>query len=950
MTDKTTCGPSRPGEDTPRGRARRAIASRRPQAPLLALAAVMVHSVLANADDAIKHFHIDGQALLPALNEFARQSDRQILFSTEIVESKRTGGVNGDLAPEAALKALLKGTGLTFRVTADHTILVERTRASDTPAAKPAPPSADDVASSTNNVFALEEVVVTGTALQTAKFTAPYDISTIKEQAVLDKAPHSLVDLMRGQPGLYVENSGGEGGDENIVIRGLPYSGFRLIDVLEDGLPLFESNYERFLNIDELYRVDLMTEHAEIERGGTAPIYSNNASGGAINLIERHGTTTQEGAVQVEYGSNALTKVSVYESGPITDQLLVVAGGSYRRDDGLREQGFTPADEGGQAQLGATYLFSGGKLFADAKYLNDRSVFYTDIPLANPVTGASLSNLINPNSGTLTSSAFQNVVLRTLNGTPGGALVPQDLADGVHPQMATFSLGGDFDLGEGWKLTDRARYVHGHVGLDGIFNGATPTLASTYLASELNAAKAAFPGTTSLAYSMVGSNAPFNPASTDGLVMANSFDATQTQLRDFMNDVRLANTFDLGAWGKHDLAFGLYASHYHYAHQELLNAILEDVKNNPDGLNVEALGPTGNVLGSLTENGFISYGAGSSSGWLNGTALAGYLSDTVHLTSKWQIDAGVRHEGRQQSGEQGVLGTQVLSTTGPLAARSVQGIVSYVSHHEDLHGTAYTFGTAYDLNSNLNGFVRYTHAYSYPQFTTIISGALLPNGQPLPVSIVNQAEGGLKFAVSTFQAAITAYYAHFDQLSTSTQVAAPNGSITTSSIVINSTTTGLEGELDWLPVRWFDLSGSFTLQNPKVDSVETLTGLSAASAADKVITRTPKYVVSLEPAYLFTVQGWRGRVFLDGYTVGKRYQDVSNLSVLPGYTTLDAGMTLSPTDSLDLRILATNVTNSAGLTEGNARASALNVGTVGDATVGRPLFGRQITASALYKW
>ena len=898
-------------------------------------------------------FNVPAEDAPAAIREFASQAHVQILVAGENVKEKHLHAVSGDLSTDQGLQILLADSGLSPRYVGDRSIALvtgkeaDGAAANSTSAAKPSPRA---VASSTNNVFALEEVVVTGTAVETSKFTAPYDISTIKEQAMLDKAPHSLVDLMRGQPGLYVENSGGEGGDENIVIRGLPYSGFRLIDVLQDGLPLFESNYERFLNIDELYRVDLMTEHAEIERGGTAPIYSNNASGGVINLIARHGTPTPEGAVQVEYGSNALTKVSIYQSGPITDNLLFSAGGSYRRDNGLREQGFTPADEGGQAQVGATYSFSGGKVFADAKYLNDRSVFYTDIPLVNPVTGASLSNLINPNSGTLTSSAYQNVLIRTLNGTPNGAVVAQDLTDGVNPQMATFSLGGDFDLGAGWKLTDRARYVHGHIGLDGIFNGSTPQEASTFLASQLAAAKAAFPGTTSLAYSVVGSNAPYNPATTDGLVMANSFDATRTQLRDFMNDVRLANTFDLGDWGKHDLSFGIYVSHYHYAHEELLNAILENVKNNPDGLNVQALGAAGNVLGYVTENGFISYGAGSSNGWLDGTALAGYLSDTLHLTSRWQVDAGVRHEGRQQSGEQGVLGTQILSTTGPLAARSVQGIVSYVPHHEDLHGTAYTFGTAYDLNSNLNGFVRYTRSYSYPQFTTIISGALLPNGQPLPVSTVNQGEAGLKFAVSTFQAALTAYYAHFNQLSTTTQVAAANGSITTSSIVINSTTTGLEGELDWLPVRFFDLSGSFTLQNPKVDSVETLTGLSAASADDKIITRTPKYVVSLEPAYIFNIQGWSGRLFLDGYTVGKRYQDVSNLSVLPAYTTLDVGMTLMPTERLELRLLASNVTNSEGLTEGNARASALGTGTVGDATVGRPLFGRAITASALYRW
>jgi iron complex outermembrane receptor protein len=53
---------------------------------------------------------------------------------------------------------------------------------------------------------------------------------------------------------------------------------------------------------------------------------------------------------------------------------------------------------------------------------------------------------------------------------------------------------------------------------------------------------------------------------------------------------------------------------------------------------------------------------------------------------------------------------------------------------------------------------------------------------------------------------------------------------------------------------------------------------------------------------------------------------------------------------VELRLLVSNVTDSAGLTEGNARAAALDVGTVGDATVGRPIFGREISISALYRW
>jgi outer membrane receptor protein involved in Fe transport len=454
-----------------------------------------------------------------------------------------------------------------------------------------------------------------------------------------------------------------------------------------------------------------------------------------------------------------------------------------------------------------------------------------------------------------------------------------------------------------------------------------------------------------LAYTVLGTGAAFNPASTQGLVIANTYDAIRTEIHFTVNDLNVKKTLDLGSL-KNDITAGLYTSYYTYVHSEYQMGVLNDVKNNPDGLNIEALGASGNVLGSVTENGILTYGSGAD-GSLHGTAIAPYAADTLHITPAWQADAGVRFESRQQSGLQGVTGTQDVDPDGPLAARAVTGVVSYKSHTEDLHGTNYTVGTAYDFSSDLNGFVRFTRAYSMPQFTTIITGALLPNGQPVPVSTINQAEGGLKFRTPTFQTAITAFYSHFNQLSASTQVVDPTtGAVTTSNILLNSTTIGVEGEADWRPVRFFDLSGTYTLQRPKIDNVTTLTGSSAEASANDTIPRVPTWSFSLEPAYIFAVGNWHGRAFADIFSIGKRYEDFSDLSILPSYTTLDLGVTVSPTERTELRFLVTNVTDSAGLTEGNARAAGIAApGTlVSDATTGRPIFGRQFSGSLLYRW
>jgi len=881
-----------------------------------------------------------------ALRAFALTSGRDVVFDPALVRGKITRGVRGQFSGEDALRRLLAGSGLGFARMSTGGFVI-RPAAAVAPEAAPA-----TVAATTNNVYEVNEIVVTGTAGGGSidKFTAPFTVSTLKERAILDKSPRSLVDMLRGEPGINAENSAGEGGNENIEIRGLPYIGFRLIDVLEDGLPFYESNWERFLNIDQVYRSDLMTQRAEIERGGTAPIYSNNASGGVVNLVTRHGTSTPEGALQIEGGSNDLLKVSGFYSGPINDRLMIAAGGSYRRDNGLRDQGFTPADDGGQIQVGATYLLDRGKVFGDIKVLDDRSVVYTDIPLTNPFTGASLSGLINPNGGTLTSSAFQHVEIRTLNGTASGTTLSSNLQNGVHPQVLIATLGGDYDLGAGWTVTDRLRFTGGRVPVDGIFNGA-PTTGSAELDSFLGKAQAAFPGTTTLAYRVLGTGAAFNPANTQGLVIANTYDAIRTELQFTVNDLNLKKSFHIDGM-RNDLTVGLYTSLYTYKHDEYQLGILNDVKNNPDGLNIVALNAAGNVVGSVTENGILTYGAGAD-GSLNGTSIAPYAADTLHITSNWQVDAGFRFESRLQSGVQGIIGVQNLDPGGPLAAQAVQGVVSYLPRREDLRGTSFTAGAAYDFSREVNGFLRYTRGYSLPQFTTIIIGATLPNGQPLPVSTVDQGEAGLKLKNATLQVAITGFYSHFNQLTATSGVVDPiTGAVTNSSVVLNTTTIGIEGEADWRPVRFFDVSGSLTLQRPKVDSIQTLTGLSAQSSENDLVIRVPTYSINIEPSYNFDVGKWQGRLFADIFSISKRYQDFSNFSVLPAYTTLDLGLTAAPTDHLELRLLVTNVTNSAGLTEGNARAAGIaSPGTlVGVASTGRPIFGRQFTASVLYRW
>ncbi|MCW0376850.1 TonB-dependent receptor domain-containing protein [Xanthomonas sacchari] len=883
------------------------------------------------------------------LAAFSRATGLQVIADPALLRDKRSpgGSVAGD--PRQALSGLLRGTDLGFRLDGD-TVIVQATAMPAASVAAPAPAAADAID--------LDRVVVTGTATQQPKFLAPYAVSTVGAEAIARQAPRSVVDLLRSVPGVTVENSGGEAGGENVVIRGLPWSGFRLLDVLEDGLPLFESNYERQLQIDEVYRLDLGTTDAEVVRGGTAPIYSNNASGGVLNFITNHGTDTPSGAVKLTGGADALARIDGVASGPVkgNDALQYAVSGFYRQSDGLRDPGFGNGNQGGQFKVGGTYKFDFGKIFADFKYLNDRGVFYSAIPLADPRNGQSLSALIDPGTGTLNSASFRHVAFRTLDGAGGNGVETRDLADGVHPVTRTLTIGGDTEFANGWRLSDRARYVNGDVGFNALFNGA-PTDAAALLASRLGAARAAFPGTASLRYVLAGSNTPFDPASTAGLAMINTWSSTQTHYSDLVNDLRLGRLFDLAGGGSHDITMGLSVSRFTLRQAQLGNALLTDVKSNPDALDIQALNAAGQVLGSLTENGFTAYGSGDLIGDSHGTATALYAADTWKLDDAWQVDAGIRRVWRREEGNRGVIGTQTIAGSGPLAARTVTGLVGSVPYSKDMAGTSWTLGASYKIADPVNAFARYTESFSFPrlseQWGNVVAGigGRMPDGRATPVTPIRQAELGVKYASRPLELVLIGFYSDFKSLNSSTYVANASGLLVNVPLLIDTRTKGVEFEGTWRPLDGVELTGSVTLQDPRISGADTFSGLSGASLVDNEIPRVPKYSWSLQPSYRFQVGEVEARAYATWFGIGRRFQDFTNASVLPAYRTLDLGLHLQLDANLSAQLLCTNVTDAHGLTEGNARAPGVSGDLVqADATVGRPIFGRSYVASLQWAW
>ncbi len=149
------------------------------------------------ADDTLKSFDIPGEALGAALRDFGRQSNQQILFSTDIVAGKKTSGLKGSFTVEAAIAALLSGTDLIVTRTADGSLLIARrdhegqSGASETTGV----PKAQDTTS-------LEEVIVTATRRVMSVQQVEGGIVPISQGLVRDTGAQTLADIASAAPGL----------------------------------------------------------------------------------------------------------------------------------------------------------------------------------------------------------------------------------------------------------------------------------------------------------------------------------------------------------------------------------------------------------------------------------------------------------------------------------------------------------------------------------------------------------------------------------------------------------------------------------------------------------------------------------------------------------------------------------------------------------------------------
>jgi iron complex outermembrane receptor protein len=322
-----------------------------------ALSAIAVGApAAAQVSPAPRRYDIPAQPLGSALSTWAEQSGVEVIFTPEAVHGKRSRRLSGTMAPEAALSALLRGSGLSSRRGSGSTIIVGNASA---PAAGEVAASAD-LASSDGDAGDSQDIIVTAQRREERLLDVAAPVHVLRAQTLTENNLTRLEDYYTSVPGLNFTISG-NGSEPLIAIRGLLTNeiGNPTVAIVVD-----EVAYSRSLSFNFAPTVPDIDpgelERIEILRGPQGALYGASGLGGVIKYVTRDPSTSEfSGRVQLgfssvrfgELGYNARASVNV----PLSENVALRASGFAVRDPGYVDNLETGNDDSNRrVSLGGT--------------------------------------------------------------------------------------------------------------------------------------------------------------------------------------------------------------------------------------------------------------------------------------------------------------------------------------------------------------------------------------------------------------------------------------------------------------------------------------------------------------------------------------------------------------------------------------------------------------------
>lgn len=255
-------------------------------------AAIAVCSTSAALADS-RQYNIPAGSLATALNKLAESSGMQLVYDTSIAGNRQTNGLTGKYSLETAMQQLLGNSGLSYRITGNNTIVIEK---------RPL--------SSKQEPIALKGITVTGQALKDANdpyntdynrsnaatatktdtpiMETPMSIQVVPRAAIQDQQAVQIGDAVKNVSGVFPDFTWG-GYSEGFMVRGFSSNnGGSYLDGFRWPVS----------------RISLANvERVEVVKGAASNLYGRIEPGGMINVVTKRPQATPYYSLEQRFGS-----------------------------------------------------------------------------------------------------------------------------------------------------------------------------------------------------------------------------------------------------------------------------------------------------------------------------------------------------------------------------------------------------------------------------------------------------------------------------------------------------------------------------------------------------------------------------------------------------------------------------------------------------------------------
>ncbi|MES2393314.1 MAG: TonB-dependent receptor [Acidobacteriota bacterium] len=237
----------------------------------------------------VRRFSIPAGKLDGALAEFATQSGlglRLRVPSADLAKME-TAGVTGQYPREEALRMLLEGSGLSFRMGGGETVLIGLRHDESV-----------SVAGELNDSVGM-------TKFTEPLLDTPQTVAVVPQFVLHDQQNHTLMDAVRNVPGISLAagESGAQG--DNLTIRGFTARN----DIFLDGIRDFGSYYRDSFDFEQ---VDVLEGPAGVQFG-------RGSTGGVINQESKTPTADKFVHIDTEFGTDATRRITADINAPLSE-------------------------------------------------------------------------------------------------------------------------------------------------------------------------------------------------------------------------------------------------------------------------------------------------------------------------------------------------------------------------------------------------------------------------------------------------------------------------------------------------------------------------------------------------------------------------------------------------------------------------------------------------------